>query len=236
MSPAPATVERNAYSADEIAKRNSVSRAFVWKQMKEGRLAYRKVGTRRLILAEDERAWLSGQLRVTDLVMHERVLELLDYNPVTGEFRWKVNRRGQARAGSIAGSVRPSGHRHIRVDTRFYRAGRLAWLIVHGRWPVVTIDHINGKRDDDRLCNLREASYAENARNATAYGPLGLKGVSYSSSKKKFRAQIRERGALRHLGYFDTPTAAHAAYCAAAKSLHGEFFNPAGQRWGNAPG
>jgi excisionase family DNA binding protein len=52
--------DRNAFSADEIAERNGLSRATVWKQMKEGRLPYRKVGTRRLILAEDERAWLGN--------------------------------------------------------------------------------------------------------------------------------------------------------------------------------
>jgi hypothetical protein len=28
---------------------------------------------------------------------------------------------------------------------------------------------------------------------------------------------------VRHLGYFDTPEAAHAAYVAAAKELFGEF-------------
>ena len=61
MKTAP-RLQRNAYSADEIAKRNGVSRAFVWRQMKEGRLAYRKVGSRRLVLAEDEQVWL-GQRR-----------------------------------------------------------------------------------------------------------------------------------------------------------------------------
>jgi excisionase family DNA binding protein len=55
--------ERNAYSADEIAERNGLGRATIWKEMKEGRLAYRKVGSRRLILAEDERAWLFGHHR-----------------------------------------------------------------------------------------------------------------------------------------------------------------------------
>jgi excisionase family DNA binding protein len=68
--------ERNAYSADEIAKRNGVSRAFVWKQMKEGKLAYRKVGSRRLILAEDERAWLGN----TGATVQPRLGETLVYD------------------------------------------------------------------------------------------------------------------------------------------------------------
>lgn len=32
-------------------------------------------------------------------------------------------------------------------------------------------------------------------------------------------------GKNKHLGYYDTPEAGHAAYCKAASELHGEFAN-----------
>jgi DNA-directed RNA polymerase specialized sigma24 family protein len=50
--------ERNAYSPDEIAARNGLSRGTVWNEMKAGRLEYRKVGARRVITRDDERSWL----------------------------------------------------------------------------------------------------------------------------------------------------------------------------------
>lgn len=48
----------------------------------------------------------------------ERARELLDYNPDTGEFRWRIARRGTARYGAIAGSFDSGGYRMIMVDGR----------------------------------------------------------------------------------------------------------------------
>jgi hypothetical protein len=45
----------------------------------------------------------------------------------------------------------PTGYREIRVGGERYYEHRLAWLYVHGRWPKEQIDHINHKRDDNRL-------------------------------------------------------------------------------------
>lgn len=51
----------------------------------------------------------------------------------------------------------------------------------------------------------------------------GYKGVRWYSQTKKWMAQIRYQGKNMNLGYFTTPQAAHAAYCAAATRLFGEF-------------
>jgi hypothetical protein len=42
---------------------------------------------------------------------------------------------------------------------------RIAWLLHTGKKPVKQIDHINGIRDDNRICNLREATNQENQWN-----------------------------------------------------------------------
>ena len=44
---------------------------------------------------------------------HARLVELLSYNPKTGEFRWRVDRnsyRGKAKAVSLAGTIDRGGY------------------------------------------------------------------------------------------------------------------------------
>jgi hypothetical protein len=53
----------------------------------------------------------------------ERLKQVLSYNPDTGEFVCLVSRR-RARAGSIAGRIRPDGYRAISIDDRDHLAHR----------------------------------------------------------------------------------------------------------------
>jgi hypothetical protein len=89
------------------------------------------------------------------------------------------------------------------------------------------LDHKNGKRHDNRISNLRLATRAQNTQNSVARfnSGSGLKGVSFHKTQKQWRARIRLDGKLVLLGWFDTPQAAHAAYCVAAMKHFGEFFN-----------
>lgn len=88
------------------------------------------------------------------------------------------------------------------------------------------VDHENTDHTDDRFCNLRAATRTQNAANNNGRrGRVFPKGVSYE--KGRFRAAItgpKQRAV--NLGVFDTPAAAHDAYCAAGKVRYGEFFNP----------
>jgi hypothetical protein len=53
-------VGRRSYRVPEIAHRNGVSRAFVYKQIAEGRLRARKAGAATIVTDEDEAAWIGG--------------------------------------------------------------------------------------------------------------------------------------------------------------------------------
>jgi hypothetical protein len=157
----------------------------------------------------------------------ERLRELLEYSPDTGEFRWKVKSKTRwVRPGAIAGCVDHHGYRRIVVAGHRYAAHRLAWFYVHGRWPSEQIDHINGDGTDNRICNLREASHAENQqyKGATKRSSTGLKGA-YRRSKGRcgFSAAISVNGKVIRLGDFLTAEEAHAAYTEAARKYHGEF-------------
>jgi hypothetical protein len=149
----------------------------------------------------------------------ERLRTILVYNPETGEF----TRNGRIAGGSYR--HRNLTYRRVWVAGHQYSAHRLAWLYFYGVWPSGEVDHINGDGTDNRIANLRDATRGQNATNALAQksSKTGLRGVHYHPGAKKYRAQICKNLKITHLGYFDTPEAAHQAYLSAARTIHGEF-------------
>ena len=156
----------------------------------------------------------------------ERLREILNYDPDTGVFTWRVPKGRRVKAGAVAGCDNGDEYIRIRIDGRDYRAHRLAWLYVHGCWPSDQLDHINGNRSDNRMSNLREATPAENNQNRaiSSKNTSGFPGVHWHRAKCKWQAQINVNGKKRHLGWLSDPAEAHAAYTAAKARLH--TFNP----------
>lgn len=154
------------------------------------------------------------------MVTAARVRELLSYDPETGEFRWKVDRK-QMKAGSIAGYAcefrNGKKYWHIGVDGNLYGAHRLAWLVTHGEFPPEDIDHIDGNGLNNRLENLRAVSHDENGRNQRKYSnnTSGVSGVGWYKRDQKWQAKIRVNRKLVHLGYFSSKEEAVAARKAA---------------------
>lgn len=139
------------------------------------------------------------------------------YDPSTGEFTWRVSNRGHRRAGDPAGSHNAYGYRRIKIAQRTYLAHRLAWAFLTGGWPSAEIDHVNGKRDDNRAVNLREATRQPNCQNVPGAG------VRFEPDRGKWLARICVNGRQKNLGRFDTRGAAEAAYAAAKAEHRGEF-------------
>lgn len=160
----------------------------------------------------------------------ERIRQWLTYDPLTGVCRWKVDRisghgKRQAVAGQVAGSLsKVHGYVIVTIEGRGIAAHQIAWLLSHGRWPAKFIDHINGVRNDNRLCNLREATHSQNCQNAKlkSTNTTGAKGV-YRSGINSWGARIRHNGTLHNLGIFPSIAEASQAYTRAAERLHREF-------------
>jgi len=154
------------------------------------------------------------------MLTQERLKELLDYDPETGVFVWKV-RRGRVKAGGVAGYKMPVGYIYLQIDGIPYYAHRLAWFYTYGAWPAEEIDHINRVRHDNSISNLRDIAHIKNLWNSHRRGnSTGFTGVYWSKEKEKYYSQIRAHYVCKHLGYFDTPEAANAAYMAAKSELH----------------
>ena len=86
-------------------------------------------------------------------------------------------------------------------------------------------DHANGDGLDNRRCNLRAATAAQNQMNrgkfASAYSVF--KGVSWHKRDRRWVAKIKANGRRINLGYFISELAAAKAYNESAIKNFGEF-------------
>lgn len=155
------------------------------------------------------------------ILTHERLLEVVHYDKNTGKFTRKISHHGNPIAKST-GSKYESGYIYIGIDNQRFRAHRLAWFYVHGYMPTEEIDHINGIKDDNRLCNLREASRKQNAQNRGLQknNASGQRGVQWLASRKKWRAIIYKDGRPIHLGMFSSFEEAKSAYQTKSQEIY----------------
>lgn len=139
------------------------------------------------------------------MITSENVKEIFDYDDDTGVFRWKKQIANKAKIGRVAGRKNDQGYIVIRAFKKDYRAHRLAWLYSYGEWPKKEIDHINRVRDDNRLCNLREANRQQQLINCRimSNNKSGIKGVHFAKKEGKWCAQIKVGQKCFHLGLFD---------------------------------
>lgn len=89
------------------------------------------------------------------------------------------------------------------------------------------VDHINGNKLDNRRCNLRYCTKAQNCANRIKPDKRKrhskYKGVTKYKNVKKFYACIRHKGFLINIGKYETEEEAARAYDSMATTLCGEF-------------
>ncbi len=149
------------------------------------------------------------------------VRRLFNYVTETGKLIRAVRTSNRIRVGDEAGQKNTTGHLQCRVHGRLYLVHRLIWMFVHGKFPEGEIDHIDGNKENNRLCNLRDVSHTENMQNikkAFAGSKTGLLGAYPHKATGKFAAAIRMNGKQIHLGLFETSADAHAEYLRAKRT------------------
>jgi hypothetical protein len=154
-------------------------------------------------------------------ITHERLTEVLDYDPASGAFYWKVRSSNRIRVGDRAGVVGTNGHRFIAIEGEKLQASRLAWFYVHKEWPKGDIKQRNGNHDDCAIVNLRDVDRVSAARERglISNNSTGYKGVS-PAPFGRFQSKITWNYKQISLGgNFETAEAASAAYVDAENRL-----------------
>lgn len=166
----------------------------------------------------------------------EYVRSRLEYDPDTGVFLWRAREVRPAfsrtdrgwntkYAGTVAGSPSGKGYILIGLDWKLYKAHRLAWFYTYGEWPSAQLDHRDTVRSHNWISNLREATNQQNSGNcfASRNSASGIKGVYFHRQCRRWCAQIKTDGRMRHLGLFPTVEEAAAAYAEAARGHFGDY-------------
>ena len=166
-----------------------------------------------------------------DLPTPAMLHKLLTYDPDTGLLYWRTRTPDMFADGKqtatqacanwnarFAGTEAfifsdAKGYKRGKIFGKTYRAHRVIWALANGLWPLDQIDHINGIRDNNRLCNLRDVTGSVNLRNAKKQfnNTSGICGVSWVKRKQKWQANIGIRGHKIHIGIFDNIEDAAAA-------------------------
>jgi hypothetical protein len=165
------------------------------------------------------------------MITQQRLKELLDYNPDTGNFTYKTTGyRNRQKIGDVAGSKYNNGYIIIKIDQKRYAAHRLAFMYMTGSFPINSIDHVDRVRGYNAWINLREATTSENMQNRDSLSKnniSGYLGVSYNKSMKRLKrwsAIIRVENKQKYIGLFYTAKEASEAYIK-AKQIYHPFYN-----------
>ena len=145
---------------------------------------------------------------------------------VEGKPFWVAPKSG-ARKGYPAGCVDRVGYRRICLGGDMLLAHRVSWFIAHGYNPELSLDHIDGNKDNNDPSNLRVVEFHQNQKNMKKprTNSTGYKGVYKNSGRgKPFCAQVKHLGIKHYLGRFDTAEEAEVAYDKKAKELHGDYY------------
>jgi hypothetical protein len=88
---------------------------------------------------------------------------ILNYDPQTGEFTWKVTVNSRAKEGGRAGTwlrmQNGKDYLSITYQGRKLSAAQIAWCLFHKSWPDRSVFFINGDTTNLRISNLKLADH-----------------------------------------------------------------------------
>lgn len=131
---------------------------------------------------------------------------------------WHVRfRKNRAKGRQFEVSAHQPGSRPIFLH-------RFIWSLA-GHDPVPQIDHRDGQPLNNAEDNLRDGTgrNSMNLRSLRKDNTSGVVGVCWEPRYKRWRATVKAKGKVKHVGLFVSLDAATAARDAAARTHYGDF-------------
>ena len=131
----------------------------------------------------------------------------------------------QDKVGKPAGSfIKTLNRVKIQYKRKIYGAHQLIFFMFYGYMPRV-IDHIDRDTRNNRIENLREATFAGNAQNAGVRkdNKSGVKNVCWHKRLNKWCVSVSKNRKIQHFGYYDDFELAELVALEARDKLHRKF-------------
>ena len=145
-----------------------------------------------------------------------------------GKLFWKkLLPKFKSNIGDELGKVNDKGYIACSFKGKNYKLHRLIFLYHHNNLPE-QIDHINNKKGDNRIENLRPATNSQNAFNIVGHSDAltSTKNVwKVKDGKKQWRGEVCCNGVRYNIPRQSTKDEAESAVTELRNRLHGEFVN-----------
>jgi len=163
------------------------------------------------------------------LTLGALISERLTYCPDTGKLTWRDAPGVRSNlVGTCPTVLNANGYFEIKIAGKTIPTHRLAFVLMTGNFPPdgMVVDHANGIRTDNRWCNLRLCTRAQNSQNKTGPAPKntsGFRGVNWHNHSKSWAVRVCTKGNSKSIGYFDDLELAGLVADEARNLYHGKF-------------
>ena len=143
-----------------------------------------------------------------------------------GNLIWMGEDSRKRKKGKILGTKGNHGYLSCLINKKLYLNHRIVFAIHHGNFPErgMTVDHIDGNKLNNKIENLRIATYSQNLSNKISYNNTsGAKGVVWNPLNKNWRVRIDYKKKAFNIGSFKCFDKAVEACKTARNTIHQEF-------------
>jgi len=167
-------------------------------------------------------------MKISEYELYNYALTILDIDTKKGIAKWREHRGSKARKGEIAGSKTSNGYVRItlRINKILYEVSLHRLIFYkHNNYLPKQIDHINRKKNDNRILNLRESCPTRNQWNkeTPSNNSSGFRGVRYIDRNNKYSVSIQKNKNRINVGTFSNLEDAIFARKIAEKVLYKEY-------------